>query len=114
MATHVSRLRASAVIGVGAAFDFHAGTVPWAPAWIRRAGLEWAYRLAHEPRRLWRRNLDSLVFLARIVAQRMGRTVAPQRRSLTSISPEYHPESPGNTGQNAPSLDCRVHSDPVG
>lgn len=77
MATHVARLRASAVIGVGAAFDFHAGTVPWAPAWIRRAGLEWAYRLAHEPRRLWRRNLDSFVFLTRIAAQRMGYTVAP-------------------------------------
>jgi N-acetylglucosaminyldiphosphoundecaprenol N-acetyl-beta-D-mannosaminyltransferase len=78
MATHVSRLRASAVIGIGAAFDFHAGTVPWAPAWIRRAGLEWAYRLAHEPRRLWRRNLDSFVFLARIITQRMGHTVAPR------------------------------------
>jgi N-acetylglucosaminyldiphosphoundecaprenol N-acetyl-beta-D-mannosaminyltransferase len=74
MATHVSRLRASAAIGVGAAFDFHTGTVPWAPAWIRRAGLEWAYRLALEPRRLWRRNLDSFVFLARVVAQRMGLT----------------------------------------
>jgi N-acetylglucosaminyldiphosphoundecaprenol N-acetyl-beta-D-mannosaminyltransferase len=79
MATHVSRLRASAVIGVGAAFDFHAGTVPWAPAWIRRAGLEWAYRLAHEPRRLWRRNLDSFVFLLRIAARRMRRTVTPYR-----------------------------------
>ena len=79
MATNIARLRASAVIGVGAAFNFHAGTVPWAPAWIRRAGLEWAYRFAHEPRRLWRRNLDSFVFLARIAAQRMGCTVAPPR-----------------------------------
>jgi N-acetylglucosaminyldiphosphoundecaprenol N-acetyl-beta-D-mannosaminyltransferase len=43
------------LVGVGAAFDFHAGLVPQAPNWIQEAGLEWAFRLAHEPRRLWRR-----------------------------------------------------------
>ena len=43
------------LIGVGAAFDFHAGLVPQAPSWMQDLGLEWAYRLAHEPRRLWRR-----------------------------------------------------------
>lgn len=41
--------------GVGAAFDFHAGLIPQAPAWMQRNGLEWAYRLSREPRRLWRR-----------------------------------------------------------
>ncbi|MBV9311879.1 MAG: WecB/TagA/CpsF family glycosyltransferase [Solirubrobacterales bacterium] len=45
------------LVGVGAAFDFHAGLVAQAPNWIQEAGLEWAYRLAHEPRRLWRRYL---------------------------------------------------------
>jgi N-acetylglucosaminyldiphosphoundecaprenol N-acetyl-beta-D-mannosaminyltransferase len=50
-------LDAPMLIGVGAAFDFHAGLVPQAPNWIQEAGLEWAYRLAHEPRRLWRRYL---------------------------------------------------------
>ena len=50
-------LEAPVLIGVGAAFDFHAGLVPQAPPWLQRAGLEWAYRLAHEPRRLWRRYL---------------------------------------------------------
>ena len=50
-------LDAPVLIGVGAAFDFHAGLVPQAPPWMQRAGLEWAYRLAHEPRRLWRRYL---------------------------------------------------------
>jgi N-acetylglucosaminyldiphosphoundecaprenol N-acetyl-beta-D-mannosaminyltransferase len=45
------------LVGVGAAFDFHAGLVPQAPNWIQEAGLEWAFRLAHEPRRLWRRYL---------------------------------------------------------
>jgi N-acetylglucosaminyldiphosphoundecaprenol N-acetyl-beta-D-mannosaminyltransferase len=45
------------LIGVGAAFDFHAGLVPQAPSWVQESGLEWAYRLAHEPRRLWKRYL---------------------------------------------------------
>jgi N-acetylglucosaminyldiphosphoundecaprenol N-acetyl-beta-D-mannosaminyltransferase len=48
-------LHAPLLIGVGAAFDFHAGLVPQAPNWLQEAGLEWAFRLAHEPRRLWRR-----------------------------------------------------------
>ena len=48
-------LEAPVLIGVGAAFDFHAGLVRQAPPWIQNAGLEWAFRLAHEPRRLWRR-----------------------------------------------------------
>jgi N-acetylglucosaminyldiphosphoundecaprenol N-acetyl-beta-D-mannosaminyltransferase len=50
-------LKAPVLIGVGAAFDFHAGLVPQAPPWLQEAGLEWAYRLAQEPRRLWRRYL---------------------------------------------------------
>ena len=49
------RLSAPLLIGVGAAFDFHAGLVSQAPPWMGRHGLEWTYRLAHEPRRLWRR-----------------------------------------------------------
>jgi exopolysaccharide biosynthesis WecB/TagA/CpsF family protein len=40
---------------VGAAFDFHAGTLPQAPAWMQRSGLEWFFRLLAEPRRLWKR-----------------------------------------------------------
>jgi N-acetylglucosaminyldiphosphoundecaprenol N-acetyl-beta-D-mannosaminyltransferase len=49
------RLDAPLLVGVGAAFDFHAGLVSQAPPWMRRSGLEWVYRLAREPRRLWRR-----------------------------------------------------------
>jgi N-acetylglucosaminyldiphosphoundecaprenol N-acetyl-beta-D-mannosaminyltransferase len=49
------RLSPSLLVGVGAAFDFHAGLVPQAPPWMQRNGLEWSYRLAREPRRLWRR-----------------------------------------------------------
>lgn len=45
------------IVAVGAAFDFFAGTVPQAPRILQRSGLEWAYRLSREPRRLWRRYL---------------------------------------------------------
>ena len=45
------------MIGVGAAFDFHAGCTPQAPRWMQRVGLEWFFRLGVEPRRLWRRYL---------------------------------------------------------
>src|SRR6476619_6410710 len=57
MADFRDRLDPPVLIGVGAAFDFHAGLVPQAPDWMQRMGLEWLYRLVHEPRRLWRRYL---------------------------------------------------------
>lgn len=50
------------MIGVGAAFDYHAGTARWAPVWIRNIGMEWLYRLYHEPRML-KRNFWSFIFL---------------------------------------------------
>jgi N-acetylglucosaminyldiphosphoundecaprenol N-acetyl-beta-D-mannosaminyltransferase len=53
------RLEANALIGVGAAFDIHAGLVSQAPVWMQRNGLEWLYRLVREPRRLWRRYLGN-------------------------------------------------------
>ena len=49
------RLEAPVLVGVGAAFDFHAGLVPQAHPWLQKAGLEWAFRLSQEPRRLWKR-----------------------------------------------------------
>ena len=55
MAQMHEMLDAPVLVGVGAAFDFHAGLVPQAPRWMQETGLEWAFRLAHEPRRLWRR-----------------------------------------------------------
>jgi N-acetylglucosaminyldiphosphoundecaprenol N-acetyl-beta-D-mannosaminyltransferase len=55
MAQMRPRLRAPLLVGVGAAFDFHAGLVSQAPPWMQRNGLEWIYRLSREPRRLWRR-----------------------------------------------------------
>jgi N-acetylglucosaminyldiphosphoundecaprenol N-acetyl-beta-D-mannosaminyltransferase len=57
MAEMSPRLPGCVLVGVGAAFDFHSGLIPQAPAWMQRRGLEWVFRLAHEPRRLWRRYL---------------------------------------------------------
>jgi N-acetylglucosaminyldiphosphoundecaprenol N-acetyl-beta-D-mannosaminyltransferase len=57
MAQHVDRITASVLIGVGAAFDFHAGLKRQAPRWMQQSGLEWLFRLGTEPRRLWRRYL---------------------------------------------------------
>lgn len=57
---HAHQGRLSAVmLGVGAAFNYHAGTLRRAPLWMQRSGLEWAYRLLHEPRHLWRRYLST-------------------------------------------------------
>ena len=57
MAEMRERLEAPVLVGVGAAFDFHAGLKRQAPNWLQRLGLEWAFRLTQEPRRLWRRYL---------------------------------------------------------
>jgi N-acetylglucosaminyldiphosphoundecaprenol N-acetyl-beta-D-mannosaminyltransferase len=59
MAAHVGLLHAPALLGVGAAFDIHAGTLRQAPRWMQRSGTEWLFRLAVEPRRLWRRYLSN-------------------------------------------------------
>jgi len=54
MLAHRDRIRA-VMVGVGAAFDFHAGTVKRAPQWMQDSGLEWLYRLSQDPRRLAKR-----------------------------------------------------------
>jgi len=56
MAAHRGRIHA-VMIGVGAAFDYHAGTIKRAPKWMQDCGLEWFHRLVSEPRRLWKRYL---------------------------------------------------------
>jgi N-acetylglucosaminyldiphosphoundecaprenol N-acetyl-beta-D-mannosaminyltransferase len=55
MSAHRGLLQAPVLIGVGAAFDFLAGLKKQAPRWMQRSGLEWGFRLAAEPQRLWRR-----------------------------------------------------------
>ena len=56
-ARFADQLTAPLILPVGAAFDFHSGRLRRAPKWMHRLGLEWLFRLAMEPRRLWRRYL---------------------------------------------------------
>jgi len=77
MATHRARLAAPVLVGVGAAFDLVAGSLPQAPLWMQRNGLEWAFRLAVEPRRLWRRYLLNVPRFALGLAAHPPRLIAP-------------------------------------
>jgi N-acetylglucosaminyldiphosphoundecaprenol N-acetyl-beta-D-mannosaminyltransferase len=64
---------APVLIGVGAAFDFHAGVKPQAPRWMQRSGLEWLFRMATEPRRLAGRYLvNNPRFVMLVLAQKLG------------------------------------------
>lgn len=73
MAAHVGRVGAPVLLGVGAAFDFHAGLKRQAPRWIQRSGTEWLYRLMTEPRRLWKRYLrNNPRFVWHVALQQLG------------------------------------------
>ena len=79
MEAHRARLPGVVMVGVGAAFNFHAGRVRQAPEWMQRAGLEWLFRLAAEPRRLWKRYLlVTPLFLPMWAMQKMGILKYPQ------------------------------------
>lgn len=72
MAAHRGRI-AAVMIGVGAAFDYHAGTIKRAPMWMQNHGLEWLHRLSSEPRRLWRRYfLTNSQFIVGALRQLVG------------------------------------------
>jgi N-acetylglucosaminyldiphosphoundecaprenol N-acetyl-beta-D-mannosaminyltransferase len=73
MADYWQKLNANIFLGVGAAFDFHAGRVRQAPVWMQRSGLEWLFRLGCEPKRLWKRYLkNNPLFVLRAAAQLTG------------------------------------------
>jgi N-acetylglucosaminyldiphosphoundecaprenol N-acetyl-beta-D-mannosaminyltransferase len=73
MARHRPALTAPVLIGVGAAFDFHTGRLPQAPRWMQSTGLEWLFRLAQEPTRLWPRYLVyNPLFVASVLLQATG------------------------------------------
>ena len=81
MAAHKDQVRA-VMLGVGAAFDFLAGRKRQAPGLVQRFGLEWLYRLVHEPRRLWRRYLYRnprfvVLFAAQLLRERRLRQTEP-------------------------------------
>ena len=70
---HLPRLGVRLALGVGGLFDFYSDAVPRAPLWMREMGLEWAYRLAQEPRRLWRRYvIGNALFLSRVGLEAAG------------------------------------------
>jgi N-acetylglucosaminyldiphosphoundecaprenol N-acetyl-beta-D-mannosaminyltransferase len=73
MAAFRGRLAAPVLLGVGAAFDFHTGRAAQAPPALQAAGLEWLFRLVHEPRRLWYRYLVyNPLFVALLALQALG------------------------------------------
>lgn len=78
-AHEIAKLSGTTTVAVGAAFDFLAGTVKQAPSWSHGTGLEWIFRLAAEPRRLWRRYLLGNAKFIRIVAMQ-SLTKGPVRR----------------------------------
>lgn len=70
MAAHLGKLDVRLMVGVGAAFDIHAGLLRDSPQWIKQCGLQWLDRLRKEPRRLWRRYLtNNPAFLWNIALQ---------------------------------------------
>lgn len=72
MQQHRGKIKA-VMIGVGAAFNYHAGTIKRAPLWMQNAGLEWLHRLAADPKRLWKRYLvTNTLFIIAATAQLLG------------------------------------------
>ena len=78
MAAHRGRVNA-VMIGVGAAFDYYAGTIQRAPLWMQNVGLEWLHRLVSEPRRLWRRYLvTNTLFIVGAARQLLNNKLSPK------------------------------------
>lgn len=75
---HRARLQVKLIAPIGGAFDWYTGRIKLPPLWMQRAGLQWLHRLVQEPRRLWRRNLDSPIFLARVVWQTCAERFLPR------------------------------------
>jgi N-acetylglucosaminyldiphosphoundecaprenol N-acetyl-beta-D-mannosaminyltransferase len=80
VAHNAARLQTDVLWTVGALFDYVSGRVPRAPRWLADNGLEWIFRLAIEPQRMWRRYLlGNPVFISRVMAQARARHAAAQR-----------------------------------
>lgn len=88
MSAHADVIDAT-MLGVGAAFDFHAGNISQAPAWMQARGLEWFYRLVKEPRRLWRRYLtNNPLFVLRIMRRPPKLVAVEELRSSHVAEPK--------------------------
>jgi N-acetylglucosaminyldiphosphoundecaprenol N-acetyl-beta-D-mannosaminyltransferase len=90
MAAHLGLVHCAAMIGVGAAFDFHAGRVSWAPKAVRSLGLEWAYRFAKEPRRMWRRDLQSMAFVKLAALEALRFRLFGRDSTARTLAPTVH------------------------
>ena len=77
VAQHLGKID-SVMMAVGAAFDFHAGNVSQAPAWIQDHGLEWLYRLIQEPQRLWKRYLHTNSYFIYLLAKQSLKSALPK------------------------------------
>jgi len=87
VANHREALDAPVLIAVGAAFDFHSGRVRQAPVWMQRRGLEWLFRLAQDPRRLWKRYVVyNSGFVIELIRERLRRRLArTEGKPISSI-----------------------------
>jgi N-acetylglucosaminyldiphosphoundecaprenol N-acetyl-beta-D-mannosaminyltransferase len=90
MAAYRRRLDAPVLIGVGAAFDFMAGTVRRAPRFLQHSGFEWTYRVLQEPRRLWKRYVVAnsrfaMLLLAERWRRRSSREKSKQGAALEKL-----------------------------
>lgn len=75
------------VIAVGAAFDYHAGVREEPPAWVQRFGLQWAHRLAQDPRRLWKRYLGLNLLYVALLAAQLSRLWRPRTEGEEPAAP---------------------------
>lgn len=85
------------MLGVGAAFDYHAGTVKRAPLWVQHIGMEWLYRLASEPGRLWKRYLVTNTIFVVAAARQLysgNRGLTPEQGQARSITGPQHNRDP--------------------
>ncbi len=85
MAKHAHKMKGIVSFGVGGAFDVHAGHIRRSPRFMQRAGLEWAFRIAMEPKRLWRRYYSTMPrFIAGVLNEELG--YRPESRGLETLS----------------------------
>jgi N-acetylglucosaminyldiphosphoundecaprenol N-acetyl-beta-D-mannosaminyltransferase len=101
MLNHLGKINSTAMIGVGAAFDFHSGNVKWSPAFFRKLGVEWLWRLAENPKRMWRRNLDSPVFLTKVILQKIKLTFKGNCNTPTSHNVPSDKNHPPGTAKES-------------
>lgn len=88
IASHLGKLQVPWLIGVGAAFDYHSGAVPWAPAPVRAVGMEWLYRLIVEPRARAKRTWWHLIYVVQTALKGLlsARFLRPARTGSPSAA----------------------------